>query len=201
MALKKIKTKWFRACKEGDLALAIKCIDHGFDINSVNEYGRTGLMVASSYSKADCVALLIAHQADIDAQADNGWTALMCASGNGSVDCVRLLIDAGANINASADGGWTPLRAAALFGQEGCIELLIKSGAMIDTKDDEKIVSIAIGHGHIESAHILVRCGADFDCLREYFADDYEACKAIKSQLKTKKAKCAMDKNEHSIDL
>ncbi len=72
------------------------------DVNTRTEYGRSALMLASSYnSNPKVIQALIDRGADIHARTDYGLTALMTASSNNDTpEVIQVLLDNGADVNA-----------------------------------------------------------------------------------------------------
>ncbi len=91
---------------EPDLTYPIECDDVEMlrwlletielDVDRVDEFGNTALMVAAEYDKTECVRLLIAAGANIHLRDSCEKTALAMA---GSTGVAKLLIDAGADPN------------------------------------------------------------------------------------------------------
>ncbi|MEO2191832.1 MAG: ankyrin repeat domain-containing protein, partial [bacterium] len=74
---------------------------HNANVEAVNRYGRTALMIAAVNGHTDTVnALVGTYNANVDAvdREQNGWTALMYASCNGQTDTVNALIRHGASV-------------------------------------------------------------------------------------------------------
>ena len=78
---------------------AEEAIKAGANVNDVNEYEDTALMLASRNGHKDMVEMLIKAGAEVNAKNKREETALMLASRNGHKDMVEMLIKAGANVN------------------------------------------------------------------------------------------------------
>ena len=81
-----------------------RLIQNGANVNAVDEYGWTPLMLAVAYnynlvSKADTSLILIGCGADVNAVDRNGWTPLMLASWNNRGYIARTLADLGADVD------------------------------------------------------------------------------------------------------
>jgi ankyrin repeat protein len=116
-------------------------IDHGADINAVDNSGNTVLHAAikTEINKDnDCIKMLLDHGADINAVDNSGKTMLHAAfeSFNGeNYICIRILLDHGANINAVDNSGNTMLHAAFINfwrSNYNFIKMLLDHGADIN---------------------------------------------------------------------
>ncbi|CAH1798924.1 unnamed protein product [Owenia fusiformis] len=112
---------------------AINCakllLDHGANVNAVNNNGKTALMYAASVNDSvECVNLLIAHGANIDAKDNDGTTALILAK----PECMCILVDKGANVNTANKTGLTALMRATRFSNTAPMEALLDHGADVN---------------------------------------------------------------------
>jgi ankyrin repeat protein len=92
-------------------------IDHGADVNAVNDMGQTPLHYLQrsepvwNYSEeTDIVAIakcLINHGIDVNAIDDYGDTCLHAAAKNGNLDMVKYLLDSGVNKDHIDKNGYT----------------------------------------------------------------------------------------------
>ena len=82
---------------EGFLDAAIFCIQHRFDINSVNDFGDTPLSIACQIGDASLVDQLLAHGADPNLASAVRDCPLHCCLQLGRTDLMALLLDAGAD--------------------------------------------------------------------------------------------------------
>lgn len=83
--------------------LVRKLIDHKANIEKMDDFGDTPLMLAATPGQGRSVEplkILLKSGANIEARDRAGQTALMCAVYRGSTETVRLLLDYGANIHA-----------------------------------------------------------------------------------------------------
>ena len=92
-------------------------LENGADVNSIDEYGWTALMMASKYSNTtsslETIRLLLEKGADINLINEYGSTALMMAAQysntTSSLETVSLLLERGADVNLADIGGSTAL--------------------------------------------------------------------------------------------
>ena len=77
---KALNVQLIDAAFQNDLKTVKKTLDAGADVNAVDEYGQTALMLAAEsltvYGKKDIVATLLEHGADVSIKDPNGWTAI-----------------------------------------------------------------------------------------------------------------------------
>ncbi|MCO5977981.1 ankyrin repeat domain-containing protein [Ideonella oryzae] len=152
---------WFRYI-ELDLGREIqKMLQAGFDVNTVDPKGQSGLYVALREGSATVVPVLLAWPGTaLDAQNAMGETPLMMAALKGRMDVMASLIARGARINKD---GWTPLHYAATGPNPDAVELLLAHGAVLDAvaPNGNTPLMMAAGYGAIDSARLLLRRGAD----------------------------------------
>jgi len=77
---RRLNDQLINAAFQGDLETVSKSLDAGADVNAVDEYGQTALMLAAEslgvYRKKDMIALLLERGADVSIKDPVGWTAL-----------------------------------------------------------------------------------------------------------------------------
>jgi ankyrin repeat protein len=113
-----------RSAAEGDQKALGLFFAAGFDVNTPNTAGYTGLMAAAERGRVDIVKLLLDHKADPNVAGRDAATALMLAAENNQPEIVKLLLDRGADPNRQDHNGWTALLKAAYQGNAKCIEIL-----------------------------------------------------------------------------
>jgi len=117
-----------RAAMIGNTSAVRGFLDHGADINSADNTGRTTLIEAVFGGHLDTVHELLKRGANVNAQDADGWTALMEAASKGRTEVARTLIQHGADARMKSNRGWTALRATSKFNAE-LIRLLRDAGA------------------------------------------------------------------------
>jgi ankyrin repeat protein len=179
-----------RAASEGDQKALGLFLTAGFDINTPNTAGYTGLMVAAERDRVDIIKLLLDHKADPNVASRDGITALMLAAENNKPEILKLLISRGADPNRQDNNGWTAVLKAAYQGNAACIEILathskleldrallvatlmerkdavkvlLDNGAEIDFRasDGRTPLILAASKGNKELVEMLLRAGAD----------------------------------------
>ena len=84
------------------------CLARGVDVNTTNEYGRTGLMLACKRGNSAIVSRLVQVAGlDINYQDRVGDTAALLASREGQTECLRILADTGRVDWSKAGSGLT----------------------------------------------------------------------------------------------
>jgi ankyrin repeat protein len=96
--------EWEQAIQRGDCEAPGRLIEGGADINSKDQHGQTGLMVAAMRGHTELVRLLVERGADLDVTAKYNLSALMLAVINGHVEIVRILADASADTTIRGSG-------------------------------------------------------------------------------------------------
>ena len=149
---------YFEACLNGDLNFVQKAVEGGIAVNTPNENGSTGMMLAAFNGHNQVVSYLLESGADVNHLDVNNRTALMYASSGPAVETVKVLLDAGAKIN-QADGveGFTAAMFAASEGQIHVFKLLLDAGADISLKDidGESARDFAQNGGHTEIVNLI----------------------------------------------
>jgi uncharacterized protein len=121
---------FFRAVRQDDAGTIRDLLRRGFDPNTVDERGLTGLYIALREGSLKVVdALLQSRRIKVETRTANDESPLMMASLKGHLDIARRLIAAGADVNKP---GWTPLHYAATHGHVDIIRLLLEEHAFID---------------------------------------------------------------------
>jgi len=102
---KQLNDQLIDAAFQCDLAAVKKMLDAGADVNAVNDYGQTALMLAveslRTYNKDDVIAMLVKRGADISIRDPYGWTAgdhfavmltIFPPTSGGAVEGLKLLV-------------------------------------------------------------------------------------------------------------
>jgi ankyrin repeat protein len=135
-------------------------VARGFDPNSPDEKGQTGLHLAIRDSSPKVAAVLLAHPAvRLDAPNASDETPLMLAALKGNLDAAQRLVDRGAAINRP---GWTPLHYAATGPEPKLVSLMLERGAQIDapSPNGSTALMMAARYGADDSALMLLARGA-----------------------------------------
>ena len=139
-------------------------IDHGADVNAVNNRGETALWFACVDGQDSFVKILIDAGADPNIVDKNDDICLHAAiHGQCSTETIRKIIDHGAHVNAVNNDGATPLLLACSRAQAGSVELLLTLGAdpnIADADGDTSILSAIEGYCNVNTMQRLVDNGA-----------------------------------------
>ena len=123
------------AAGRGDVIALQALLKHNVDVNAVDKYGYTPLILAAEGSDSvEAVRLLLAHGAKIDARMNEGWTALMRAAWEGHIEVMKTLLEHGADVNAQNDKGWGPLLIVQRQFPAPYTRFLLDHGAHIDAQ-------------------------------------------------------------------
>ncbi len=137
------------------VSIALK---NGMNANTMDDDGRTALMLAAFNGHKEIVSILIAAGAKVDTLDATGRNALMYASTGPNPDIAKTLIDCGVNVNvADSDEKWTALMFAAAEGCGDVVRVLLDNGADSSTKDvdGDNAATFARQRGHSDLADLL----------------------------------------------
>jgi ankyrin repeat protein len=152
---------FFRAVVRDDSRTLQALVGRGFDPNSVDEEGQTGLTRALMVDSFEA-ALLLARLPTTDVRRRNraGETGLMVAALKGQVDICRALLERGAPVDSE---GWTALHYAASGNSLSALKLLLTRGAAVDARapNGRTPLMMAVLHASEEVADALLAAGAD----------------------------------------
>ncbi|OFW60989.1 MAG: hypothetical protein A2133_04230 [Actinobacteria bacterium RBG_16_64_13] len=95
---------WEDAVNRNNGQIVLDLLGRGADVNALDRYGQTALMVAAHGGHLEVVEILVAHRADLNVTAKFGLSALMLAIVAGHADAARLLVKAGADLSARGTG-------------------------------------------------------------------------------------------------
>ena len=155
---------FFSAIQRDDGAAITALLRRGFDPNTRNLQGQSGLTLALKQDALRAVqALLQAPQLQVSARNANDESALMLAAIKGHQELVKTLIARDADVNKT---GWTPLHYAASGVQAqsaAIVALLLEHHAYIDAASPNGTTPLmmAAQYGTREAAQLLLDEGAD----------------------------------------
>ena len=152
---------FFRAVR-GDNAGGVRSLlQRGFDPNTRDEHGQTGLLIALREPSPKVVqALLESPQTNVDLANAKDETPLMLAAIKGQQDLVTQLLKRDAAVNKT---GWTPLHYAASSGQLSIMKVLLDKFAFIDAQSPNGTTPLMMAamYGSTEAVKLLLAEGAD----------------------------------------
>lgn len=135
--------------------------DRGFDANTVDDKGQTGLYVALRNESLKAAAAIVeASSLQPNVLNAAGESALMMAALRGHVPLATRLIARGADVDKK---GWAPLHYAASGPSTPMVTLLLDKGAAIEapSPNGSTPLMMAAGYGPESSVDALLAKGAD----------------------------------------
>lgn len=153
--------EFFSAIQRDDPAKVRELLRRGFDVNTIDPKGRSGLYLALSEPSPKAAQVLVDwSKTDINRLNANGESALMIAALRGNLELATKLVEKGADINKT---GWTPLHYAASGGQLAIIALLLDHSAYIDAESPNRTTPLMMAamYGSPQAVKLLLQEGAD----------------------------------------
>lgn len=156
------------AAEDGNVEILRALIDHGADVDAVDDHQRTALHHAAKYNKANAIHALVEAGANIAAHDTIGTTPLHEACMFLNHEAVVSLLAHGVNVNAQNDFFETPLMLAAgyVVNVEGT-QALREAGKVVDSLlragADETIVT---SHGNTTAGEIKAFFGENEEAKR-----------------------------------
>jgi uncharacterized protein len=152
---------FFRAVRSDNASGVESLLRRGFDPNTRDERGLTGLLIAIREPSPRAIQVLLASpQTKVEIRNDNDESPLMLAAIKGQMDLVKQLIARDADINKP---GWTALHYAASSGQVEIMKLLLEKYAFIDAQSPNGTTPLMMAamYGSPQSVKLLLDEGAD----------------------------------------
>ena len=120
---------WQRAAEIGDALRLAEMLEAGAEIDTLDRYGQTALMLAARNGHYEAVSVLVDADADLDHTAKYNLSALMLAALNDRLEVVEQLMEAGADSEIEGSGapgfaGKTALEIAEDLGREEIAEAI-----------------------------------------------------------------------------
>jgi hypothetical protein len=151
---------FFAAVNRDDDRTVSTLLQRGFDPNSRDPRGQTGLILAlRDDSQRVAEALWKSPQLDIDARNGSDENALMMAALRGRVDWMQRLLARGAAVHKD---GWAPIHYAATGPEPKTVQLLLDRGAPVEALSPTKNTPLmmAARYGAEGSVDLLLARGA-----------------------------------------
>jgi uncharacterized protein len=152
---------FFTAIARDDASTVKELLQRGFDPNTINAQGLTGLYLALRESSLKAAQALVDWpKTNVEARTPQDESPLMMAALRGQTDMVRKLIARDADVNKP---GWTPLHYAATSAHVDIIALLLENHAYIDAESPNGTTPLmmAAQYGSPEAVKLLLEAGAD----------------------------------------
>ncbi len=151
----------------GNIDAVIDHLNDGIDVDALDSFDQSPLIIAASEGNKEIAALLIAKGADLNLRDDWDRTPL---HGTANKEVAELLIAKGADINALDKHGDTPLDDAVDSMRTGIANLLRKHGGKTgDWMDAYNSIHSAAKAGHIDAIKQHIADGEDVN-----LRDDWE---------------------------
>lgn len=152
---------FFSAVKQDDAGAVRTLLGRGFDPDTLDPKGLSGLYLAVREPSPKVAAALIDWpKTNVEIRTRDDESPLMMAALKGHLELARKLIQRGADVNKT---GWTPLHYAATGGHLAMIELLLEHHAYIDAESPNGTTPLmmAAQYGSIDAVKLLLEAGAD----------------------------------------
>ena len=155
---------FFSAVRRNDGRAITSLVARGFDPNTVNEKGQSGLMLALGDASAEAArALVNSPGINVEVRNASDESPLMLAALKGQLELVKVLVAKDADINKT---GWTPLHYAATgttAEQPAIVAFLLENHAYIDAASpgDTTPLMMAAYYGKADTVALLLAEGAD----------------------------------------
>lgn len=152
---------FFKAITNDSESVLLTLMLRGFDVNVVDEKGRSGLFMAAAEGSFKVAKVLLDwNLTDVDARTPQDENPLMMAALKGHTALAKRIIERGGDVNKT---GWTPLHYAATGGNLEIIKLLLEENAYIDAEspNGSTPLMMAAMYGTADAAKLLMEEGAD----------------------------------------
>ena len=93
------KYEFLRLCRSGNAGEIEAALKNGADANTKDDNGRTALMLAIIFERAEAEEIFLKYGADVNARDDEGYTALLYAACFGYSKVAKILLQNGAKVN------------------------------------------------------------------------------------------------------
>jgi hypothetical protein len=152
---------FFSAIKQDDVADVGALLSRGFDPNTLDPTGLSGLMLALKNDSFKVAGVLLRHpQIKVEVRNSADESPLMLAALKGELQLCRLMIQKGGDVNKP---GWTPLHYAATHGHLAVLNLLLEENAYIDAASPNNTTPLMMAAQYSTPAAVklLLEAGAD----------------------------------------
>lgn len=152
---------FFIAVKRDDAATVQSLLRRGFDPNTLDPKGQTGLYLALVEPSLKVAQTLVEFpQTKVELRNAADESPLMMAALKGHLELARRLIARDADVNKT---GWAPLHYAATNGHLELIQLLLDHHAYIDAESPNKTTPLMMAamYGTPAAVKLLLDAGAD----------------------------------------
>jgi uncharacterized protein len=158
---------YFSAISRDDDRTVAQLLQRGFDPNSRDPKGQTGLILAlRDGSPRVAEALWKSAQLDVNVENASGENALMMAGLRGQVAWMQRLIERGARVHKE---GWAPIHYAATGPEVQAVAMLLERGAPLEARSPKQDTPLmmAARYGAEASVDLLLARGASATATNE----------------------------------
>ena len=151
---------FFSAVARDDDRTIVQLLQRGFDPNSRDPAGQTGLILAlRDEALRVSEALWKSPQLDVNTENASGENALMMAALRGRLDWMQRLLERGARPHKA---GWSPIHYAATGPEAKAVALLLERDAPVDARSprQDTPLMMAARYGTEASVDLLLARGA-----------------------------------------
>ncbi len=147
------------AAIKGNITSIQEHLAAGVEVDARDQYGKTPLLLASSWSHLDIMILLIEKGANVNVERQ-GWTPIIASAIAGHIEGMKLLLSKGADVNALEGRA---LSLAAMAQKVDAIKILIKAGIKIDGVNENGVTPLwqTAFYDMDKVAKVLIEAGAD----------------------------------------
>jgi len=148
------------AAGSGDVADIKALIDKGAQVNAIDAWGNSALLIASRAGEVDIARALLKAGAYVDGRGGS-MSPLAAAALRGHTLLVRSLIRSGANVDAVGRNGLSALMNAAKLNHLGVAKVLLEAGAntrVVDRSGDNLLV-VAVSENYPGLLALLLEQG------------------------------------------
>ncbi|MDP3760416.1 MAG: ankyrin repeat domain-containing protein [Ramlibacter sp.] len=152
---------FFIAVKRDEPETVAMLLSRGFDPDTLDPQGHTGLFLALRDGSLKVARALVDWpRTNVETRTANDESPLMMAALKGHADVARKLVERNADVNKT---GWTPLHYAATNGHLTIMELLLENHAYIDAESPNGTTPLmmAAHYGTPAAVKFLLEAGAD----------------------------------------
>ncbi len=152
---------FFQAIKQDNAAVIQNLLQRGFDPNTIDPNGQTGLFIALQEPSLKAAQVLVNWpKTNVNTLNSKDESALMMAALKDHQELAEKLIKKGADVNKT---GWAPLHYAATNGHLALISLLLENNAYIDAESPNGTTPLMMAamYGTAAAVKLLLQEGAD----------------------------------------
>ncbi|MBT2300226.1 ankyrin repeat domain-containing protein [Variovorax paradoxus] len=152
---------FFRAVRSDNAGSVKELLNRGFDPNTRDEHGQTGLLIALREPSPKVIQVLLdSPQTNVELRNAKDESPLMMAALKGQQDLVTQLIARDADVNKP---GWAPLHYAATNGHVAVMKQLLDNHAFIDAQSPNGTTPLMMAamYGSASAVQLLLDEGAD----------------------------------------